>query len=92
MQVISLAYLSSTKDGLGSRVELGVRPEWADIEPVAYLTGLSKLPVGQFVTPIVNTVDPTSDLGAAMDKEILTLTYTPSTIWLEARVNPFRKR
>lgn len=66
VQVISLAYLSSTKDGLGSRVELGVRPEWADIEPVAYLTGLSKLPVGQFVTPIVNTVDPTSDLGAAM--------------------------
>ena len=66
VQVISRAYRSSTKDTLGSRITLDSRPEWADIEPIAYLQGLEKLPVGYFVTPIINTIDPTSELGAAV--------------------------
>lgn len=66
VQVISRAYRSGSKDALGSEIALDARPEWADIEPVAYLPGLEKIPVGYFVTPIVNTVDPTSDLGAAI--------------------------
>lgn len=66
VQVISLAYLSSTRDSLGSRIQLDVRPEWADIEPVAYLPDLTKLPVGYFVTPLVNKVDTSSELGVAM--------------------------
>ena len=66
VQVINLAYESSSKDSLGAPVTLQVRPEWQDIEPIAYLPGLEKLPIGYFVTPIVNTVDPSSELGAAM--------------------------
>lgn len=66
VQVINLAYQSSSKDSLGSKVSLDIRPEWRNIEPIAYLPELEKLPVGYFVTPIVNTVDPTSELGAAM--------------------------
>lgn len=66
VQVINFAYESSSKDSLGAPVTLQVRPEWQDIEPIAYLPGLEKLPIGYFVTPIVNTVDPSSELGAAM--------------------------
>lgn len=66
VQVINLAYRSSHRDALGSRTTLDVRPEWANVEPIAYLPELDKLPIGYFVTPIVNTVDPTSELGAAM--------------------------
>lgn len=66
VQVINLAYVSSSKDSLGTRIPLDTRPEWADVEPVAYLPGLTKIPCGYFVTPIVNTVDPSSEMGAAM--------------------------
>ena len=66
VKVVNLAFRSSTQDSLGSPEDLSIRPEWDEIQPVAYLTGLEKLPVGYFVTPIVNTVDPDSDLGAAM--------------------------
>lgn len=66
VQVIELAFRSATNSSLGSPEELSIRPEWDELEPVAYLTGLEKLPVGYFVTPIVNTVEPDSELGAAM--------------------------
>lgn len=66
IKVVNLAFRSSTQDSLGSPEDLSIRPEWDEIQPVAYLTGLEKLPVGYFVTPIINTVDPDSDLGAAM--------------------------
>lgn len=66
VQVISLAYRSSTKDDLGSPTTLDARPEWDGIEPIAYLPQLERVPVGYFVTPIVNTIDPTSEMGAAM--------------------------
>ena len=66
VQVINLAYVSSSRDTLGQPVELSVRPEWEDVEPIAYLPGLTKLPCGYFVTPIVNTVDPSSEMGAAI--------------------------
>lgn len=66
VQVINLAYVSSHRDELGSPAELSVRPEWQDVEPIAYLPGLTRLPCGYFVTPIVNTVDPNSEMGAAM--------------------------
>lgn len=66
IKVVNLAYRSSTQGSLGSPEDLSIRPEWDELEPVAYLTGLEKLPVGYFVTPIVNPIDPTSELGAAM--------------------------
>lgn len=66
VKIVNLAFRGSTRDSLGSPVDLDIRPEWSKIEPVAYLTGLEKLPLGYFVTPIVNTVDPDSELGAAM--------------------------
>ena len=66
IKVVNLAFRSATQDSLGSPEDLSIRPEWDDIQPVAYLTGLEKLPVGYFVTPIVNSVDPDSELGAAM--------------------------
>lgn len=66
IKVVNLAFRSATQDSLGAPEDLSIRPEWDEIAPVAYLTGLEKLPVGYFVTPIVNTVDPDSELGAAM--------------------------
>ena len=66
LQVINLAFLSAFKDSLGTPVELGIRPEWDEIAPVAWLPRLKKLPVGYFVTPIINPIEPTGDLGAAM--------------------------
>ena len=66
VQVINLAYRSNRKDSLGERIDLDVRPEWKDVEPIAYLPGLTKIPCGYFVTPIVNTVEPSSEMGAAM--------------------------
>ena len=33
---------------------------------MAYPRGLTKIPCGYFVTPIVNTVDPNSEMGAAI--------------------------
>lgn len=66
LQVINLAFRASTKDALGSPIELACRPEWDEVKQVAYLPRLEKLPMGYFVTPIVNPVDPSSDLGAAM--------------------------
>ena len=66
VQVINLAFRSSSPDSLGSRTNLEARTEWAEVEPVAYLPGLEALPCGYFVTPIVNTVDPDSEMGAAM--------------------------
>lgn len=66
IKVVNLAFRSATQDSLGSPEDLSIRPEWDEIEPVAYLTGLDKLPVGYFVTPIVNSIEPDSELGAAM--------------------------
>jgi hypothetical protein len=66
VQVISLAYQSSTKDALGAPIDLSARDEWADIEPIAFMPELEKLPVGYFTTPITNTVDVNSDIGAAI--------------------------
>lgn len=66
IKVVNLAFRSSTQDALGSPEDLSIRPEWDEIEAIAYLTGLEKLPVGYFVTPIVNSIDPDSELGAAM--------------------------
>ena len=66
IKVVNLAFRSATQDSLGSPEDLSIRPEWDDIQPVAYLTGLEKLPVGYFVMPIVNSVEPDSELGAAM--------------------------
>lgn len=58
IKVVNLAFRSATQDSLGSPEDLSIRPEWDEIEPVAYLTGQETLPVGYFVTPIVNSVDP----------------------------------
>ena len=66
VQVINLAYMGTHKDDLGEKVQLDARPEWQDVEPIAYLPGLTKIPCGYFVTPIVNTVEPNSEMGAAM--------------------------
>lgn len=66
VQIVNLAFKSSTRDSLGAQTRLDSRPEWEGIEPVAYLNGLVTLPVGYFVTPIENTVDINSDLGAAI--------------------------
>ena len=51
VKVVNMAFRSSTQDSLGSPDELSIRPEWDEIQPVAYLSGLEKLPVGYFVTP-----------------------------------------
>lgn len=72
VQVINLAYMSTTKDTLGDETTLQARPEWEGIEPIAYLSGLATLPVGYFVTPIENHVDLTSDLGVAIFAPALT--------------------
>lgn len=66
VQIINLAYMSTSRDSLGRETKLGSRPEWEGIEPMAYLPGLESLPVGYFVTPIENTVDVSSDMGAAI--------------------------
>lgn len=66
VQVINLAYVSNSRDTLGQAVKLEARPEWQDVEPIAYLPGLTRIPCGYFVTPIVNTVDPSSEMGAAI--------------------------
>ena len=66
VQVINLVYMSSQRDSLGERVPLSARPEWQDVEPIAYLPGLTALPCGYFVTPIINTLDPASEMGAAI--------------------------
>ena len=66
VQVVHLAFRSATRTSLGTPEELSIRPEWDELQPVAWLTGLDKLPLGYFVTPIVNTVEPDSELGAAM--------------------------
>lgn len=66
IKVMNMAFRSSTQDSLGVPEDLTIRPEWDEIEPVAYLTGLEKLPVGYFVTPLVNSVDSDSELGVSM--------------------------
>lgn len=66
IKVMNLAFRSATQDSLGVPEDLTIRPEWDEIEPVAYLTGLEKLPLGYFVTPLVNSVDPDSELGVSM--------------------------
>lgn len=66
VQVINLAFMSSSRSSLGTETTLEARPEWEGIEPIAYLPGLATLPVGYFVTPIENRVDINSDLGAAI--------------------------
>ena len=66
VQVINLAFMGSTHNELGTAIGLDARPEWKDVEPIAYLPGLDKVPCGYFVTPIVNTVDPNNELGAAI--------------------------
>lgn len=66
VQVINLVYRSATADSLGSKEDPAVRPEWDGVAPVAYLPRLKKLPLGYFVAPAVNTIDPSSELGVAM--------------------------
>lgn len=66
VQVLNLAFRSSQRDALGASSPLNARAEWQGIPPVVYLQKLTKLPVGYFVTPVVNVVDPTSDIGAPM--------------------------
>lgn len=66
VQIINLAFMSNSTDSLGRETKLEARPEWEGIEPMAYLQGLEIIPVGYFVTPIENTVDINSNMGAAI--------------------------
>lgn len=66
VQIINLAFTSSSTDSIGMETKLDARPEWEGIEPIAFLPGLATLPVGYFVTPIENRVDITSELGEAI--------------------------
>lgn len=66
LQILNLAFRSAARDALGSPEDLSIRPEWDEIEQTAWLPGLQKLPVGYFVTPILNPIEPTGELGAAI--------------------------
>ena len=51
IKVVNLAFRSATQDSLGSPEDLSIRPEWDEIEPVAYLTGQGDAARGLFRDP-----------------------------------------
>ena len=63
--ITNLAFRSSTKDTLGTQVDLSVIEDWAGIEPVVYMENVKAPLYGYFRFPLKNNVDPASPLGVS---------------------------
>jgi A118 family predicted phage portal protein len=59
------AFRSKVKDMLGSQVDLSVVEDWAELEPIATITGIKKPLFAYFRYPLANNIDPTSPLGVS---------------------------
>lgn len=53
------------RTAMGSEIPLSEVPEWADIEPIAELTGMDHLMFAYFKMPEANTIDQYSALGVS---------------------------
>jgi A118 family predicted phage portal protein len=61
----NMAYKSSSKDTLGSSVELAVMDAWANLQPETIITGIDRPLFAYYKTPLANNIDTTSPLGVS---------------------------
>lgn len=61
----NMAFVSNTKNALGSKVDLSVIEDWADLEEEATITGVDKPLFAYFRYPLANNVDTDSPLGVS---------------------------
>ena len=65
IEVINRAFRSSTKDTLGSAIDLGIVEEWASLAPEVTFSNVSQPLYGYFRYPLANHVDRNSPLGVS---------------------------
>lgn len=59
------AYRSTSRDMLGSQVDLSVVEDWSGLEAEAKITGVDKPLFAYFRVPLANNIDPASPLGVS---------------------------
>jgi A118 family predicted phage portal protein len=64
-EIRNQAFRSTTKDTLGTQIDLTLVPAWADLVPDATITGVEQPLFAYFKIPMANNVDPTSPLGVS---------------------------
>lgn len=63
--VKNIAYRSDSRSSLGSQISLSEVADWADLEPEAQITNITRPLFAYFRYPLANNIDPTSPLGVS---------------------------
>jgi len=79
----NIAYRSNLIDILGSKVELGAVPDWADLEPEAFISGIDKPLFSYFRYPTANNIDATSPLGVSCYARAIDLIRQADLQWFD---------
>jgi A118 family predicted phage portal protein len=79
----NIAYRSNLIDILGSKVELGAVPDWVDLEPEAFISGIDKPLFSYFRYPTANNIDATSPLGVSCYARAIDLIRQADLQWFD---------
>jgi A118 family predicted phage portal protein len=80
-EIKNLAYVSFTKDVLGSQTSLADVDAWKDLLPEATITGIEKPLFAYFRYPLANNIDPTSPLGVSCYSRAVELIHDADKQW-----------
>jgi len=80
-RITNTAFRSSVRDMLGSPIALTFLPEWADIEPEAFILNIDKPLFAYFKMPFANNIDPTSPLGVSVYSRAVNLIEQADRQW-----------
>jgi len=80
-RVVNKAYQSTSRDTLGSSVELSSVARWAELQPEAYITDVDRPLFAYFKFPLANTIDTTSPLGVSGYSRAVDLIKQADEIW-----------
>lgn len=82
-RITNTAFRSTTRDTLGSPVQLGAVPDWEELEPEAFITGIDRPLFSYFKMPFANNIDPTSPLGVSVYSRAVDLIEQADKQWSE---------
>jgi Phage portal protein, SPP1 Gp6-like. len=65
-RISNTAWKSTVRDTLGNQVSLTQVPDWAELEPEAFVLNIDRPLFAYFKMPFANNIDPTSPLGVSI--------------------------
>jgi A118 family predicted phage portal protein len=75
------AFRSTSRDNLGQQCQLAEVTDWAELQPEATVTGVTRPLYAYFRYPLANTIDPTSPLGVSCYSRAVDLIKNADGMW-----------